>query len=81
MRVGEDIELVVSGADGRLKVSERWPRAHTRVHGRLVGLEWHAVIEDGPGPGVRVNSTEDEVPGADDYEFEMTVASQDWLSH
>jgi hypothetical protein len=32
-----------------------------------------------PGLGLRVGSTEDEVPDADAYAFEMTVATQDWL--
>jgi hypothetical protein len=80
MTVGTDIELgVVSGADGRLKVAEVWPGAHTTVRGRLVGLEWHKVTADGSGPGVLVDSTEDDLPEVDDYEFELTVATQDWL--
>jgi hypothetical protein len=82
LAVGEDCVLGVShGRDGRLHVVEMWPGAHTTVHGRLVGIEWHEMTDEGPGLGLRVGSTEDDVPDADAYAFELTVTTQDWLPH
>jgi hypothetical protein len=82
LEVGSDVALgVKNGGDGRLHVAEMWPGAGTTVHGRLVGIEWHEMVDDEPGPGLRVDSTEDVVPDADDYAFELTVATQDWLPH
>ena len=79
---GKDVTLgVKNGADGRLHGAEMWPGAHTTVHGRLVGIEWHAMTDDDPGPGHRVDSTEDDVPDAADYDYELTVATNDWLPH
>lgn len=70
---------VKPGGDGLLHIAEMWPGAHTTVDGRLVGIEWHEMTDDGTGPGLRVDSTEDDVPGANEYSFELTVATQDWL--
>jgi len=42
-------------------------------------MEWHALDDDSVGPGRPVESTADEVPDADDYRYELTVATQDWL--
>ena|ERR1017187_10595250 len=82
LAVGEDCVLgVAHGRDGRLHVVEMWPGAHTTVHGRLLGIEWHEMTDEGPGLGLRVGSTEDDVPDADAYAFELTVANQDWLPH
>ncbi len=53
----------------------------TAIHGHLVGMEWHERSGDEYGPGVKVESTDDEVPEADDYSFELTVATNDWLPH
>ena len=80
--VGEKIALGVARSNGRMEVAEMWPGAHTTVRGRLVGLEWHELTDDGPGPGVRVSSTRDEdLPDGDHFEFELTVATQDSLPH
>lgn len=82
LAVGKDIVVgVTHGPDGRLHVSEMWPGAHTTIHGRLVGIEWHEMTDDDPGAGLRVDSTEDHVPDADNYAFELTVATRDWLPH
>ncbi len=78
LAVGKDCVLgVAHGRDGQLHVVEMWPEAHTTVHGRLVGIEWHEMTDEGPGPGLRVGSTEDDVPDADAYAFELTVATED----
>ena len=80
LAVGKDVVVgVAQGGDGRLHVVEMWPGAPTTVHGRLVGIEWHEMTDSGRGPGLRVESTEDDVPNADEYAFERTVATQDWL--
>jgi hypothetical protein len=80
--IGKDLEVGVAyGGDGRLYVAEIWPGAHTTVHGRLVGIEWHEMTNEGPGPGFRVHSTEADVPEVDRYAFELTVATKDWLPH
>jgi hypothetical protein len=82
LAVGTDVDLgVKNGGDGRLYVAEMWPGAHTTVHGRLIGIEWHETTNEGTGPGFRVDSTEDDVPEVDRYVFELTVATQDWLPH
>ncbi len=53
-----------------------------------MGIEWHAVKDDEYGPGVDVDDTYDFVQDsecftqdADDYEYELTVATKDWLPH
>jgi hypothetical protein len=80
LAVGEDCVVGVKyGGDGRLHVVEMWPGAHTTVRGRLVGIEWHEMTDEGPGPGLRVESTEDNVPDTGDYAFELTVATKHWL--
>jgi hypothetical protein len=82
LAVGKDVVVgVTHGGDGRLHVAEMWPGAHTTIHGRLVGIEWHEMTDSGPDPGLRVDSTEDDVPDTDDYAFELTIATQDWLPH
>src|ERR1700735_5523897 len=82
LTVGSDCVLGVGAdGDGRLFVAELWPAAHTTVHGRLVGIEWHQLTGGGAGRGLHVDSTEDTVPWADDYAFELTVATRDWLPH
>ena len=82
LSVGKEVVVrLMYGGDGRLHVAELWPGVHTTVRGRLVGIEWHEMTDDRPGPGLRVDSTEDDVPGAEDYAFELTVATQDWLPH
>lgn len=70
---------VTHGGDRRLFIAEMWPAAHTTVHGRLVGIEWHEIANEAPGPDLRVDSTEDDVPEVDRYAFELTVATKDWL--
>jgi hypothetical protein len=37
----------------------------------------HEMTDDGFGPGLRVESTDDDVPDLVDYTFELTVATQD----
>src|SRR5271154_6889305 len=82
MAVGKEVVLGVARAgDGRLHVAELWGSGHTTIHGRLVGVEWHEMTDDGPSAGLRLDSTEDDVPEADNYAFELTVATQDWLPH
>jgi hypothetical protein len=82
LALGRDVAVgVKSGGDGRLHVAEMWPGAHTTVHGRLVGIEWHELTDDIPGPGLNVDTIEDDVPYAEDYAFELTVATRDWLPH
>ena len=39
------------------------------------------MTDEGPGLGLRVNSTEDDVPNVNAYAFELTVTTQDWLPH
>jgi hypothetical protein len=78
---GDCVVGVKHGGDGRLHVAEMWPGAHTTVHGRVVGIEWHEMTPGGPGCGLRVESTEDDVPDANDYVFELTVATRNWLPH
>lgn len=80
LSIGEECLVGVKhGGDGRLHVVEMGSAAHTTIHGRLVGMEWHEMTDGLPGPGLHVFSTDDDVPEADDYAFELTVATRDWL--
>jgi hypothetical protein len=81
--VGQKIAVgVIYGGDGRLHVNEMWSgTGRTTVHGRLVGIEWHAITGDEIGPGMAVESIQDVSPETPDYEFELTVATSDWLPH
>jgi len=78
LKAGEEIAIKVSYSGDRLWVnSDRG----TAIHGHLVGIEWHERMGDEYGPGRNVGSTEDQLPQADDYSFELTVATNDWLPH
>jgi hypothetical protein len=77
LRVGDDVTLNVAYSE-RLYV-ESWGGS-TAVHGRLVGIEWHERTEEGYGPGVRVDTTDD-FTHEPDYAYELTVATEDWLPH
>ncbi len=83
VNVGQRIAVgVISGGDGELHVNEMWSgTGRTTVHGRLVGIEWHAITGDERGPGVAVESVHEHMPEADDYVFQLTVATTDWLPH
>jgi hypothetical protein len=73
LRVGDQATLRVANY-GRLYV-EQWGGT-TTVHGRLVGIKWHA--EEGDESGTRVEDTNDftHEPG---YAYELAVATNDWL--
>jgi hypothetical protein len=77
IRVGGDLGVGVVSGRGRVWVESFGAR--TTVHGRLVGMEWHALVDGEERPGRAVESTADEVAEAEDYVYELTVATQDWL--
>lgn len=79
LRVGDDVALKVSYYGDRLYVNS-WG-GNTTVHGRLVGIEWHEQTGDQYGPGVKVETTDDFTHDVDDYAYELTVATNDWLPH
>jgi hypothetical protein len=76
LRVGDRVSLGVANY-GRLYV-EQWGGT-TTVHGRLVGIELHAHV--GEGPGVSVEDTDQFDHEELDYAYELTVATRDWLPH
>ena len=39
------------------------------------------MTDRGPGPGLRVDSTEDKVPDVEAYAFELTLATEDLSPH
>jgi hypothetical protein len=79
LRTGQDVGPKVSYSGDRLHVSS-WGGT-TAIHGQLVDIEWHEQSGDEYGPGVKVESTDDDVPETDDYSLELTVATNDWLPH
>jgi hypothetical protein len=86
LRAGHEVALGVV-FDGERLVMPMWGPS-TRVHGLLIGIEWHEVLGDpyGPGnrefgPGLRVEHTDDFTHDVDEYEYELTVATNDWLPH
>jgi len=86
MKVGDEVAFGVAFDGDRLYIPN-WG-AKTRVHGRLVGIERHPVRDGEHGPGVMVSDTDDFVQDseifdqdADDYIYELTVATTDWLPH
>jgi hypothetical protein len=44
-------------------------------------IEWHEMKDDSPGPGVRVNDTDDFSHDVEDYAYELTIATRDPLPH
>lgn len=80
--VGRRISVGVIYGGGELHVNEMWSgTGKTTVGGRVVGIEWHAITGGERGPGVAAESIRVDVPEADDYVFELTVATTDWLPH
>jgi hypothetical protein len=79
LRVGEEVSVGVVPEGDRL-VMPMWGGS-TTVHGRLVGIEWHEVSGDQIGPGMLVEDTDDFTHRADDYAYELTIATKDWLPH
>lgn len=80
--VGQRISVGVIYGGGELHVNEMWSgTGKTTVGGRVVGIERHAITAGERGPGVAVESIRDDVPEADDYVFELTIATTDWLPH
>jgi hypothetical protein len=83
--VGEEVTMDVATYDGRAFESRHDQVTGTaRIHGRLVGIEWHAAEMEmdgigrritGYGPGVSLTSTNDDRPDADAWAFEFTVAT------
>ena len=67
LRVGDEVALRVAH-HGRLYV-EQWGGT-TAVHGRLVGIEWHA--QEGDGPSTSVDDTDDFTHDPD-YAYELTI--------
>ena len=74
LRAGDDVTLHVADY-GRLYV-EQWG-GHTTIHGRIVGIAWHAQVDD--GSGVRVEDTDQFDHVELDYAYELTVATRDWI--
>jgi hypothetical protein len=77
--VGEDVSVGVA-VDGERLYIPIWG-ASTTVHGRLVGIEWHEMVGGKDGAGVKVEDTDDFTHDVDDYAYELTIATKDWLPH
>lgn len=73
LRAGDDIDLKVFYSGARLSVVTWGPG--TTFHGRLASIEWHDIVGDQVGPGVRVDDTDDFTHDVDDYAYELTVAT------
>ena len=73
---------VIYGGNGELHVNEMWSgTGKTTIRGRLVGIEWHAVSGDERSAGIAVESIQEPDQEAEDFVFELTVATRDWLPH
>jgi hypothetical protein len=86
LHIGEEVAIGVA-LDGARLYMPMWGRS-TTVHGLLVGIEWHEVVGDPFGasariysPGIRVENTDDFTHDVVEYEYELTVATNDWLPH
>jgi hypothetical protein len=70
-----------TGGDGRLHVAEMWPGEHTTVYGRLVGIEWHEMTDDRPGPATAWTRPKTTSRDADDFCLRADGCDEGLVAH